>query len=589
VEMVVGLLGILKAGGAYVPLDPNYPADRLAYMLEDAAPRVLLVQEQLRHRLPDGTAEVITLDRDWSEIARQPSSNLDVRTLNLRAGHLAYVIYTSGSTGDPKGVMVEHRNVTRLFAATQKWFDFNDRDVWSLFHSFAFDFSVWELWGALLYGGRVVVVPYLTARSPQEFYRLLCEEGVTVLNQTPSAFAQLIGAQGQSPERDSLRVVILGGEALELRTLRPWVERKGAEKPQLVNMYGITETTVHVTYHPLTELEIQSERGSPIGKAMPDLRTYLLDHHRQPVPIGVIGEIHVSGAGVARGYLNRPEQTAERFISDPFVSDAETLMYKTGDLGRWQEDGTIEYLGRNDDQVKIRGFRIELGEIEALLERHAEVKGAVVVAREDVSGEKRLVAYLTRHGQSDLSVEELRGYLQSVLPEYMVPSAFVMLESLPLTPSGKLDRRALPAPEIGAYVSEEYEAPQGEVEKILAGIWQELLHVERVGRHDNFFKLGGHSLLATRVITRTGELLQIELPIRALFDAPTVAQLSVRIKAEGEERTAKEALRMDNLARDLRHEISELPDDAVWARIAELERKSGHVGNGNLVRGPAEQ
>jgi amino acid adenylation domain-containing protein len=393
-EMVVGLLGILKAGGAYLPLDPAYPSDRLAYMLEDAAPTVLLVQERLRSRLPQTTAEVVALDSNWDEIAENIASNLEAPVLGLSPQHLAYVIYTSGSTGKPKGVMVEHRNVTRLFAATQEWFHFNERDVWSLFHSFAFDFSVWELWGALLYGGRVVIVPYLTARSPQEFYRLLCAEGVTVLNQTPSAFAQLIDAQAQSAEAHSLRMVIFGGEALEFRMLRPWVERNGADKPQLVNMYGITETTVHVTYRRLTREDIQSERGSIVGRPIPDLRVYLLDGYRRPVPIGVAGEIYVSGAGVARGYLNRPELTDERFVPDPHTPQSGARMYKTGDLGRWRADGSIEYLGRNDQQVKIRGYRIELGEIEARLLEHPQVREAVVLAREHAAGEKRLVAYV---------------------------------------------------------------------------------------------------------------------------------------------------------------------------------------------------
>jgi amino acid adenylation domain-containing protein len=391
-EMVVGMLGVLKAGGAYVPLDPVYPTERLSYMLRDSGARVLLTQEGLKAAFSRATAELIALDHDWSKITEQTAENLDLT--GLQSNHLAYVIYTSGSTGEPKGVMVEHGNVTRLFAATEKMFDFNDRDVWTLFHSFAFDFSVWELWGALLYGGRLVVVPFRTARSPREFYRLLCREKVTILNQTPSAFGQLIDAQAQSLERHSLREVIFGGAALELPMLRPWVRRNGVERPRLVNMYGITETTVHVTYRLLTETEIDSEGGGSIGKPLPDLRAYLLDRHREPVPIGVRGEIYIGGAGVARGYLNRAGLTAERFIADPFSTDPQARVYKTGDLGRWREDGTIEYLGRNDDQVKIRGYRIELGEIEAQLARHEQVKEAVVVARADEPGDKRLVAYV---------------------------------------------------------------------------------------------------------------------------------------------------------------------------------------------------
>ncbi|MDB6015101.1 MAG: amino acid adenylation protein, partial [Gammaproteobacteria bacterium] len=527
-EMVVGLLGILKAGGAYLPLDPGYPPERLVYMLHDAAPGVLLTQEHLKERVPDSGATVVALDRDWSRIAQQDANNLEADTVGLKTSHLAYVIYTSGSTGNPKGVMVEHRNVTRLFAATQHWFEFNERDVWTLFHSFAFDFSVWELWGALFYGGRVIIVPYLTSRSPQDFYRLVCEEGVTVLNQTPSAFAQLIDAQTHSARKEhALRTVIFGGEALELRTLRPWVQQNGAQQPVLVNMYGITETTVHVTYRPLTRQEIESERGSPVGEPIPDLRVYLLDRRRQPVPIGVPGELYVGGAGVARGYLNRPDLSAERFIKDPFSAAPEARLYKTGDLGRWRADGVIEYLGRNDQQVKIRGFRIELGEIEAQLARHPQVREAVVLARNDAPGEKRLVAYLIARESSGTAsgIEELRAHLKAVLPEHMIPSAFVVLQSFPLTSNGKLDRRALPAPDSGDYVSRRYQAPEGEIEEILSGIWQSLLGVERVGRQDNFFELGGHSLLIVQMLERLRRV-GLSTQVRRVFDCPTLTELA---------------------------------------------------------------
>jgi acyl-coenzyme A synthetase/AMP-(fatty) acid ligase/acyl carrier protein len=376
----------------------------------------------------------------------------------------------------------------------------------------------------------VVVVPYMVARSAHEFYRLLCEEGVTVLNQTPSAFAQLIDTQAQSAQEHSLRVVIFGGEALELRTLRPWVERNGAERPRLVNMYGITETTVHVTYRALSREEIEKERGGVVGKPITDLRMYLLDRYRQPVPIGVTGEIYVGGAGVARGYLNRAELTAERFIVDPFSAGGGARLYKTGDLGRWRADGTIEYLGRNDHQVKIRGYRIELGEIEAQLAQHEQVKEAVVVAREDVPGEKYLVAYVIAKEQPcdvgvTSTVDALRSYLREKLPEYMVPSVVVTLDSLPLTPNGKLDRRALPAPD-RTYRGENYEAPEGEVEETLADIWQELLRVERVGRQDNFFELGGHSLHGMRLMAKVAERLAVRLPVLSIFQYPTIQQMA---------------------------------------------------------------
>lgn len=533
-DMVVGLLGILKAGAAYVPLDPNYPAERLLYMLKDAAPKVLLTQERLRTVLPDAATQVISLDGDWQEIAANESTNLALDAASLRADRLAYVIYTSGSTGEPKGVMVEHRNVTRLFAATQKWFSFNEHDVWTLFHSFAFDFSVWELWGALLYGGRVVVVPYLTARSPQDFYRLLCKEGVTVLNQTPSAFAQLIDAEERSGGTHALRVVIFGGEALDLRTLRPWVKRNGAERTQLVNMYGITETTVHVTYRRLSAEEIESERGSVVGRPIPDLQIYLLDANRQPVPIGVAGEIFVGGAGLARGYLNRQALTAERFLANPFSSDLQARMYKSGDLARWRADGTLEYLGRNDHQVKVRGFRIELGEIEAQIARHACVKEAVVMARQDTPGEKRLVAYVTAKvaGAEGPSAEALHAHLSAALPDYMVPSAFVHLEQFPLTSNGKLDRAALPAPDQHAVPMRQHVAPRNDLERQLCKVWAQVLGLERVGIDDNFFAIGGDSVLSLRVVARA-QAAGVTFGVADLFRNQNIAQLAHAIATGG--------------------------------------------------------
>ena len=395
VELVVGILGILKAGGAYVPLDPSYPVERLVYMLNDAKPRLVLIEAAFEERMRQSPIECIALDKSWEEIAKNDSDDL-AQNRGFQAGALAYVIYTSGSTGRPKGVMVEHRNVVRLFAVTNKWFQFNQRDVWTLLHSFAFDFSVWELWGALLHGGRLVIVPYLISRSPQDFYDLICAQGVTVLNQTPSAFSQLIVADAQSPEiQHSLRLVIFGGEVLEPRLLRPWITRNSVERTKLVNMYGITETTVHVTYLELCRDEIVQERGHLIGRPIDDLKLYLFDRSNKQVPDGVVGEIHVGGGGVARGYLNRPDLTAERFIANPIGLDSESRVYKTGDLGRIGTDGVVEFLGRNDNQVKIRGFRIELGEIEAQLVKHELVREAVTIVREDSLGYKRLASYLT--------------------------------------------------------------------------------------------------------------------------------------------------------------------------------------------------
>ncbi|MEH1860991.1 MAG: amino acid adenylation domain-containing protein [Nostoc sp.] len=391
-SMVVGLLGILKAGGAYVPLDPEYPQDRLSFMLEDAQVSVLLTQQQLVKSVPKHQARVVCLDTDWEKIAQNNESNLEN---TATPDNLAYVIFTSGSTGKPKGVLVNHSNVVRLFAATNSWYNFNSQDVWTMFHSYAFDFSVWEIWGALLYGGRLVVVPYLVTRSPESFLELLCQEQVTILNQTPSAFRQLIQAELSIATAGDLklRLVIFGGEALELKSLQPWFERHGDQFPQLVNMYGITETTVHVTYRPLSKADL-NHTASVIGRPIPDLHVYVLDEHKQLVPIGVPGEMYVGGEGVTRGYLNRPELTDERFISDPFSNNPKARLYKTGDKARYLPNGELEYLGRIDNQVKIRGFRIELGEIEVVLSYHPLVHESVVIIREDTSGDKRLVAYL---------------------------------------------------------------------------------------------------------------------------------------------------------------------------------------------------
>ncbi|MBD3307338.1 amino acid adenylation domain-containing protein [candidate division KSB3 bacterium] len=828
IDLLVGLLGILKAGGAYVPLEPIYPPDRLAFMVEDARIAVVLTQTHLRDQFPPCSAQVICVDQDWPVIAQAPAESPDCEVL---PAHPAYVIYTSGSTGKPKGVVVTHGNVVRLFEATQPWYQFNDQDVWTLFHSYAFDFSVWEIWGAWLYGGRVVVISHGLSRSPEAFYSLLSRERVTVLNQTPSAFRQLIQAEesvGQLPL--ALRLVIFGGEALELQSLKPWFERHGDRQPQLVNMYGITETTVHVTYRPLSLQDLERP-ASVIGVPIPDLHCYIVDSQFQLAPIGVPGELCVGGAGLARGYLNRPELSAERFVAHPWSVLPGSRLYRSGDLARYLPDGDIEYLGRIDHQVKIRGFRVELGEIEAALAAHPAVKEAIVIIREDRPDDQRLIAFLVpdrehagvirrllalehagllpetasryelpngllifhlnknetdfvydeifldqsylRHGitlhdgdclfdiganiglfslfaalsyadlkiyafeplppifdvlqqnarlydlnatvcayglsdehrtatftyyphasvisgrfneleqdkemvsafllnqqrtdaqgaalteqeidelvaerlvtrtfpcelrplsevirehnvpqidllkidveKSELDVlrgiqdedwpkikqvvievhdtegqletvtqcletqgftvaaeqdtllqntrlytvyarrpgssqdastipcsterlkqwtsrwnspnqliAEMRRTLQQTLPDYMVPSAFVLLEALPLTPNGKIDRKALPAPE-GTSQEEAYVAPRTPTEDIMSAIWADILRLDQVGVHGNFFELGGHSLLATQVISRVREAFQAEVPLRSLFEAPTIAGLA---------------------------------------------------------------
>jgi amino acid adenylation domain-containing protein len=529
-ETVIGILGILKAGGAYLPVDPSYPQERLAFMLEDADASVMLTQSSLAVTLKDSNLKKICFDSDFALIESQPDTNPEpVSTPD----NLAYVIYTSGSTGTPKGSLVTHYNVVRLLQATEHWFRFNECDVWTFFHSHAFDFSVWELWGALLYGGRVVMVPYMTSRSPEDFYSLLVKEGVTVLNQTPSAFKQLMqvdARQGRSGDL-FLRYIIFGGEALEMRSLKPWFDRHGDQKPQLVNMYGITETTVHVTYHPVSAADLTG--GSVIGVPIPDLQVYILDPYQQPVPIGVPGEIYVGGAGVARGYLKRQELTLQKFVADPFKKDLTLSLYRSGDLGRYLPNRSIEYLGRIDDQVKIRGFRIELGEIEAVLERHPAVRHCVVIAREDTQGDKLLVAYFEAESGFQPELSDLRAHLKKQLPEYMLPGVFVSMETLPLTINGKIDRKALPVPAGGRLQSMGgFAPPRDAIEQALAQLWEKVLNVKTVGLHDNFFELGGHSLLAVRIVTEIEKMFQKRLPLATLLQATTVGELAEVLREE---------------------------------------------------------
>ena len=524
-EMIVGLIGILKAGGAYLPLDPSYPQDRLAFMLDDARPTVLLTQLDLLDALPPHAAKTFCLDRDWKTLARRSRKNPSHFTAPQSP---AYVIYTSGSTGQPKGVVVTHQNVTRLFGATETLFHFSTDDVWALFHSFAFDFSVWEIWGAIVRGGRLVIVPYTVTRSPAEFLRLAAREGLTVLNQTPSAFYQFMQADRENPELRRtlvLRYVIFGGEALDFRKLADWYLCHPDSAPLLVNMYGITETCVHVSHLAFSRNNVGTSTDSLIGRGLPDLRVYVLGSGLDPVPVGVTGELYIAGAGLARGYLNRPGLTAERFVADPFGPSG-SRMYRTGDLARWRADGVLDFLGRADSQVKIRGFRIEPGEIEAALTRHEAVAQAAVIAREDQPGNKRLVAYVVPASDQVADIVALRAHLARGLPDYMVPAAFVVLDQLPLTPNGKLDRRALPAPDL---TPSSVRAPRTPQEDILCSLFAEVLGLARVGIDDNFFELGGHSLLATRLISRIRAMLDVEIAIRGVFEAPTVEALSKRL------------------------------------------------------------
>ncbi|MBW7473807.1 amino acid adenylation domain-containing protein [Paenibacillus oenotherae] len=519
-DMVVAMLAVLKAGGAYVPIDPAYPEDRIRFIMEDSRTKAVLTAEAYLALAGTGAGTVLNLDE--GSTFQGDTGNLE--TVN-EPHDLAYIIYTSGTTGRPKGVMISHRNVVRLLINDRLAFRFDEKDVWTMFHSYCFDFSVWEMYGALLYGGHVVVVPRLTAQNPQDFAGLLRREGVTVLNQTPTAFYALIHEEtGRQDSGLALRYVIFGGEALNPAMLRPYYSKYPGTK--LINMYGITETTVHVTYKEITEQEIASN-VSNIGKPIPTLTCYIFDPHGRLVPIGVAGELYVGGDGVARGYLNREELTAERFVPNPY-KPAERL-YRTGDLARRMASGEMEYLGRIDHQVKIRGHRIELGEIETVLLRHDSVRETIVIARDDENGGgNALCAYVV--ADVELTVMELREFTKASLPDYMVPAHFIQLQGMPLTSNGKIDRRALPEPDRSMASGTAYSAPQSIREELLADIWQGVLGAPRVGIDDNFFALGGDSIKAIQVAARLGAH-GLKLEMKDLFQYPTVGELAARLKS----------------------------------------------------------
>jgi amino acid adenylation domain-containing protein len=523
IDMIISIMAVLKAGGAYLPIDPDYPQERINYMLVDSKVNFLVKNSNNIGDLR-GEQELFVLDFEHFNFGFV--SNFDIRISDLNASNLAYIIYTSGTMGRPKGSLIEHRNVVRLLFNDRFQFDFTAQDTWTLFHSYCFDFSVWEMYGALLKGGRLVQVSKQTARDPERFLQVLRLEQVTVLNSTPAAFYQLVQQEMQQSDPGlRLRYVIFGGDALNPSRLKPWKEKYPQTK--LINMYGITETTVHVTYKEIHHREIQST-ASNIGGPIPTLTTYILSAspHREPVPIGVAGEICVGGEGVCRGYLNRPELTAERFIKSSF-RQAERL-YRSGDLGRYCDNGDIEYLGRIDHQVKIRGYRIELEEIIYRLQEHEKIKDAVVFAREKQNADKYLCAYIVSEHSIDLS--ELRDFSLKRLPEYMVPSYFILLDRIPMTANGKIDRKALPAPEIKQ--DESYVSPRNEIEEKMVDIWSEVLGIEKngIGIDSDFFELGGHSLTATIMVGRIHQEFNVKLPLVEVFETSSIRMISEAIK-----------------------------------------------------------
>ncbi len=517
-EMVVGVLGILKAGGAYVPLDYAYPEERLAFMLQDAQVSVLLTQEKLKSGLPNHQAKIVCLDTNWQSI----DYGLDNPTPNVTSHNLAYVIYTSGSTGQPKGVQIQHQSAVNLLNAIAKEPGLTAEDTLLSVTSLSFDIAVSEIFLPLSVGAKLVLVSREVAADGTQLLKALTTSGATFMQPTPVTWRLLLAAGWQgSPQLK----MISTGEALP-RDLANQLLPKGA---CLWNLYGPTETTIWSTGYKVTT----ANKPIGIGRPVANTQIYILDSHLQPVPIGISGELYIGGEGLARGYLNRPELTAERFISNPFSSNPKSRLYKTGDLARYLPDGHIEYLGRIDYQVKLRGFRIELGEIETALLQHPGVKEAVVIVREDIPNETSLVGYIVAEtGQDSLEViSQLRRFLKQQLPDFMVPTIFMALEAMPLTPNGKVDRKALPKPDSSRPELEaNYVAPRTPIEQQIADIWAQVLNVKQVGINDNFFELGGYSLLGIQVVSRVRQALQAEILMSNLFELPTVADLAERVE-----------------------------------------------------------
>ncbi|HEX4421468.1 MAG TPA: amino acid adenylation domain-containing protein [Kofleriaceae bacterium] len=555
IDMVVGMLGILKAGAAYIPLDAEYPAERLAYMIDNAQAPAIITLSRLTGSLSSPPATVLCLDTDWDDIATEDTTAPGVA---VEAEDLAYVLYTSGSTGKPKGVMIPHRALANHMHWMQQRFPLGETDSVLQKTPFSFDASVWEFYAPLLAGGRLVMAQPGGHRDAEYLCETIRQQQITTIQLVPTLLRMMLD-QPAFATCTSLARVYCGGEALpiDLRD-RFFKQTRDTSGGELINLYGPTETCIDATYHAC----VATDPVMPIGRPVANNVIYVLDEHRQPVPRGAAGELYIAGAGVGLGYLHNPALTAERFVDDPFLTAG--LMYRTGDLGRYLADGSLEYLGRIDNQIKLRGHRIELGEIEATLARHAEVQVCVVVVREDQPGDRRLAAYFVARDGAAPRASDLRAFVKDQLPEYMVPSAITKIAALPLLPNGKVDQRALPMPDDNqAELADAFVAPRNALESQVAQIWSEVLNVSRVGIHDDFFAIGGHSLIATQLTSRIRKLFHVDLPLRELFAAPTVLGLSERIaRLQGE--LGKQAEVADMLA-----ELEGLSDEEVRAILEE--------------------
>jgi amino acid adenylation domain-containing protein len=559
-EMVVGLLGILKAGGAYVPLDPEYPDERRAFLLKDSGLNLLVTRGQMDLTLPGSGLTLVRIDDDAAMIARENDQNISASACSR---NLAYILYTSGSTGRPKGVFVEHRAVMNQLCWLKSTMSIDSSDRVLHKASLNFDASVVEIFAPLSTGAQLVLTKSQAESDVNYMVQLIRDREITFVDLSPFLLSAL-RRHHLIDKCVSMRRVVSGGDVLSVESCRAFHEKSSAA---LFNTYGPTEATVQSTFwHYEAESEI---RTIPIGRPIANTQIYILDEEMQPVPVGVSGELYIGGAGVARGYVKRPELTAEKFVPNPFGREGGERLYRTGDQGKWRGDGNIEFIGRIDDQVKIRGYRIELGEIEGVVSEHEDVEQAVVVAREEKTGEKRLVAYVVGRAGRRIESGELRRHVQKKLPEYMIPSAIVQMEELPLTVNGKVDRRALPEPEQQSV--ERYVGPRTPVEELLCGIWERVLGLERVGIEDNFFELGGHSLLAAQVISRVRRILRAKIPLRMLFEKPSVSEIAREVTIFwGSEETANEAAKIAKM-------VFDLDQESQWSE------KTPHDGSSSLA------
>ena len=530
-EMIVGVMGVMKAGGAYVPLDAMYARERLPIILEDAECPVLLTQKSLLASLPATKAEVITLDADWPRIAAESKENPKHA---ITPGTLAYVVYTSGSTGLPKGVMINHGGLVNQYRAYEESYGLRSPGSWLYMANFSFDVFSSDLTRSLCSGGKMVICPMELLLNPEGLYGLMLRENIDHAEFVPAVLRNLTAYLQQTIQKlDFMRVLVCSSDAWSVADARDTLEVCGP-KPRVINAYGVTEATIDSTYMDITPEVLRGQGFVPIGKPFPNTRTYVLDAHMQPSPIGIPGVLYIGGAGVARGYLKRPELTAEKFVPDPFSTEPGAKLYNSGDAAKYLADGNIEFLGRVDNQVKIRGFRIELGEVEAAIGQHPSVQQVVVIARELAPGDVGLVAYVVAAPAEVIDIGGLRAFLKGKLPAYMLPSAFEVLEKIPLSANRKVDRKALPAPkQKSADVAEAFVAPRDPHEEKMAGLWSEVLRFSPIGIHDNFFELGGHSLMAIQVISRVRNHFGVELPLRTLFENPTVAELCLAIGSNG--------------------------------------------------------